>query len=319
MPKFTLLLQHYGLLLVFANVLLEQMGLPIPAYPILIVAGALAMLGDFSWQACLLVSVAACLITDLSWHAAGKYFGKRILGLLCRISLSPDNCVSHTEDIFRRWGPKSLLVSKFIPGFNTIAPPLAGAMRTPRGRFLFFSVSGTLLWAGSGLAIGAIFHKSIDKVLDVLSTMGMTALVVIGSLLGLFMLYKYVERRRLMRSLYMARISVNQLRTLIDDGLDPVIVDARSKTAQALEAAIPGAILYGHDDHAATFASVPRDRDIIIYCSCPNEASAAAIARKLINHGFVKVRPLVGGLDAWNAWDVPEDGMVLTAVLPVQV
>ena len=116
----------------------------------------------------------------------------------------------------------------------------------------------------------------------------------------------------------MERISVNQLRSLIDDGLEPVIVDARSKTAQTLEAAIPGAILYGHDDHAATFASVPRDRDIIIYCSCPNEASVAAIARKLINHGFVKVRPLVGGLDAWNAWDTPEDEVVLTAVLPGQ-
>lgn len=315
MPKFTLLLQHYGLLLVFANVLLEQMGLPIPAFPILIVAGALAVIGDLSWQACLAVSILACMITDLSWHAAGKHYGKRILGLLCRISLSPDNCVSHTEDIFRRWGPKSLLVSKFIPGFNTIAPPLAGAMGTPRGKFLLFSMTGSLLWAGTGLAIGAIFHKSIDRVLDVLSTMGATALLVIGTLLGLFMLYKYIERRRLMRSLYMARISVTQLRALIADGLDPVIVDARSHTAQALEAAIPGAILYGHTDHADSFASLPRDRDIIVYCSCPNEASAAAIARKLLGHGFVKVRPLVGGLEAWNA---SAEGTMLDAVLPVR-
>ncbi|GAA4033819.1 DedA family protein/thiosulfate sulfurtransferase GlpE [Actimicrobium antarcticum] len=300
MPKFTLLLQQYGLLLVFANVLLEQMGLPIPAFPILIVAGALAMLGDLSWQACLAVSIGACLITDLSWHKAGRHFGKRILGQLCRISLSPDTCVSNTEDIFRRWGPKSLLVSKFIPGFNTIAPPLAGAMGTPRGKFLLFSMTGSLLWAGSGLAIGAIFYKSIDRVLEVLSTMGATALLVIGVLLGLFILYKYIERRRLMRALFMARISVSQLREMIDAGLSPVIVDARSRTAQELEAAIPGAILYGHTDHAAAFDSVPRDRDIIVYCNCPNEASAALIARKLIGHGFVRVRPLVGGLDAWR-------------------
>ena len=300
MPKVTLLLHHYGLLLVFANVLVEQMGLPIPAFPLLIVTGALAMIGDFSWHACLLVSMLACLISDFSWYSAGRHYGKRILGLLCRISLSPDNCVSHTEDKFRRWGPKSLIVSKFVPGFNTIAPPLSGATGTPLKQLLLFSMTGSLLWTGTALTIGAVFYKSIDQVLAVLSTMGATALLVIGALLGLFMLYKFVERRRLMRALYMARISVDQLRELIEAGLDPVIVDARSRTAQDLHDAIPGAILYGHVAHEETFANVSRDRDIIVYCSCPNEASAAVIARKLINHGFVRVRPLVGGLEAWN-------------------
>jgi membrane protein DedA with SNARE-associated domain/rhodanese-related sulfurtransferase len=300
MPKFTLLLQHYGLLLVFANVLVEQMGFPIPAFPILIVAGALSMIGDLSWQSCLLVSVMACLITDFSWYTAGKRYGKRILGLLCKISLSPDNCVSHTEDTFRRWGPKSLMVSKFIPGFNTIAPPLAGAMGTKLDKFLLFSMLGSVLWAGAGIAIGAIFSKSIDRVLDILSTMGVTAVLVVAAVLALFMLIKYVERRRFLRSLYMARISVDQLRSMMEEGVDPIIVDARSATAQELEPAIPGAILYGHVDHAETFANVPRDSEIIVYCSCPNEASAALIARKLIGHGFVHVRPLVGGLDAWK-------------------
>lgn len=300
MPKVTLLLHHYGLLLVFANVLVEQMGLPIPAFPLLIVAGALSMIGDLSWSACLAVSILACLITDLSWYRAGHYFGKRILGVLCKISLSPDTCVSHTEDRFRRWGPKSLMVSKFVPGFNTIAPPLSGATGTPLTQFLLFSMTGSLLWAGTALTIGAIFYRSIDQVLTVLSTMGSTALLVIVILFGLFMLFKFVERRRLMRALYLARISVEQLRELIEAGHDPVIVDARSRTAQAMHPSIPGAILYGHVAHEDAFARVARDRDIIVYCSCPNEASAAVIARKLINHGFVRVRPLVGGLDAWN-------------------
>ena len=300
MSKVTLLLHHYGLLLVFANVLLEQMGLPIPAFPLLIVAGALSMIGDFSWQACLLVTIVACLISDLSWYRAGRHFGKRILGVLCRISLSPDTCVSQTEDKFRRWGPKSLIVSKFVPGFNTVAPPLSGATGTPLREFLLYSMTGSLLWAGSALAIGAVFYRSIDQVLVVLSTMGTTALPVVAILFALFMLYKFIERRRLMRTLYMARISVDQLRELIDAGLEPVIVDARSRTAQDLQPAIPGAILYGHVAHQTVFDNVPRDRDIIVYCSCPNEASAALIARQLIGHGFVKVRPLVGGLDAWN-------------------
>lgn len=301
MPKVTALLHHYGLLLVFANVLVEQMGLPIPAFPILIVAGALVMLGDFNWQLCLLAALAACMLSDFAWFTAGRHFGKRILGLLCKISLSPDTCVSHTEDKFRRWGPKSLIVSKFVPGFNTIAPPMAGATGTPLPLFLLLSFAGSLLWSGTALAIGAIFYQSIDQVLDVLSTMGSTALLVVATLFGLFMLYKFVERRRLMRALYMARISVDQLRELIDGGLDPVIVDARSATAQEMEPSIPGAILYRHVEHQTAFDELPRERDIIVYCSCPNEASAAAIARQLINHGFVRVRPLVGGLEAWNA------------------
>lgn len=301
MSALILLLQKYGPLIVFANVLLEQAGVPVPAYPILILAGALAANGELSWQACLAVGLLACLISDLSWYAAGRRYGTRILTMLCRISLSPDYCVSQTEDIFSRWGVKSLLVAKFVPGFNTIAPPLSGALGIRRTVFLLYGGAGALLWVGTGLGIGMIFHESIDAVLSILSTMGMAALTVVGGLLAIFMLLKYRERRRFLKELRMARISVDELRKLIDVGGDPVIIDARSIAARALAPAIPGAILFGHDDHADAFAAVPRERAIVVYCSCPNEASAAAVAKKLIAHGFREVRPLVGGLDAWNA------------------
>src|SRR4051812_9480806 len=200
MAQLIVLLQTYGVLIVFAVVLLEQIGLPIPAFPVLIVGGALAMVGDFSWPACLGVSLAACLISDFFWYFAGRYYGKRILKLLCRISLSPDYCVSQTEDNFNRWGPKALVVAKFIPGFNTIAPPLAGAMGTSNATFLGFSVLGGLFWSGTGIAIGAFFHTSVDQVLDILSTMGTTALIVLGVLLLLFVSFKYVERKRFHQS-----------------------------------------------------------------------------------------------------------------------
>jgi membrane protein DedA with SNARE-associated domain/rhodanese-related sulfurtransferase len=300
MPKLTLLLHQYGVLLVFANVLLEQMGLPIPAFPLLIVAGALAVTAELSWPACLLVSLLACLIADLGWYGAGLRHGKRILGFLCRISLSPDTCVSQTEDKFRRWGVKSLVVSKFVPGFNTVAAPLAGSMGAPRSQFLLFSLLGSLFWAGSALTIGAVFHSSIDAVLDMLSTMGSTALIVVLSLLALFILFKYVERQRLYRKLRMARITVPQLREMMEMGCEPVVVDARSLVANDLEAAIPGALVYRDPEQAVRLKDVPRDRDIIIYCNCPNEATAALIARQLLAEGFARVRPLVGGLDAWN-------------------
>ena len=301
MPNLLLLLQQYGVLVVFAIVLLEQIGLPIPAFPILIVAGALAVDGDTSWAAVLAASLLACLISDYFWYRAGRHYGKRILALLCRISLSPDFCVSQTEDNFKRWGPKSLVVAKFIPGFNTIAPPLAGAMGTGTRKFLIFTVIGALLWSGTGIGIGAVFHASVDRVLDILSTMGSTALLVLGALLVLFVLFKYVERKRFQRTLRIDRISIDELNLLIEQGHDPVLVDARSATAQTLAPAIPGALLFAGGAPNSDIAALAKDRHIVVYCSCPNDATAAHVALQLHGYGYRRAKPLLGGLDAWNA------------------
>ncbi|HEY5801416.1 MAG TPA: DedA family protein/thiosulfate sulfurtransferase GlpE [Burkholderiaceae bacterium] len=301
MPPLIELLAEYGLFLVFANVLLEQMGLPIPAYPTMLIAGALAATGALALPAVLFIAVLACLIADLGWYGAGLRHGKRILGFLCKVSLSPDTCVNQTEERFRRWGPKSLLVSKFVPGFNTIASPLAGALATPRRQFLTYSIMGSMLWSGSAVLLGVVFHRSLDTALEVLSDMGGAALLVLGGLLALFIVYKYAERQRLYRSLRMARITVPELRALMDRGMDPVVIDARSATAQQLQQPIPGALLFRDPLHAARLAEVPRDREIVVYCNCPNEASAAVIARQLRAQGFRQVRPLVGGLDSWDA------------------
>jgi membrane protein DedA with SNARE-associated domain/rhodanese-related sulfurtransferase len=306
MHDLILLLQHYGILIVFAVVLVEQIGLPIPAFPILIVSGALSVDGDTHWTAVLAVSLVACLISDYFWFRAGRYYGKRILKLLCRISLSPDYCVSQTEDNFNRWGPKALVVAKFIPGFNTIAPPLAGAMGTPTGKFFGFSIAGGLLWSGTGIAIGAYFHTSVDRVLDILSTMGTTALIVLVVLLLLFVSFKYVERKRFHQSVQIDRITVAQLNDLVMQGKKPVFVDARSVTAQMLEPAIPEAILFNGGEPSADIVALGKDRHLIVYCSCPNDVTAAHVAKELHTHGYLKARPLFGGLDAWNAAFRPE-------------
>ncbi|HZV67151.1 MAG TPA: DedA family protein/thiosulfate sulfurtransferase GlpE [Telluria sp.] len=304
MSKLILLIQTYGVFLVFATVLIEQIGMPIPAFPVLIVAGALAAQGQVSWPVVLAVSLAACLISDYFWFRAGRFYGKRILKLLCKISLSPDYCVSQTEDNFNRYGPKSLVVAKFVPGFNTIAPPLAGAMGTSTARFLAFSVAGGLLWSGVGIGIGAYFHTSVDQVLDVLETMGTTALSVLVGLLVLFVLFKYVERRRFQQGLQVERISMDELKELIEGGQDPVIIDARSVTAQKLDQAIPGALIYNACEPGQLMASLDKDRHIVVYCSCPNDVTAAQVAKELLAHGFHRARPLKGGLDAWNQHQV---------------
>lgn len=295
------LLQQYGVLIVFAVVLVEQMGLPIPAYPVLIVAGALAVDGGTPFPVVLGVAMLACLFSDLFWFRAGRRHGKRVLKLLCRISLSPDYCVSQTEDNFRKWGPKSMVVAKFIPGFNTIAPPMAGALGTGVPTFLGFSLLGGLLWSATGLAIGAYFHADVDKVLEVLATMGSTALTVLAVLLALFVLAKFIERRRFQKAMQTERISIDELKALLDGGHEPVLVDARSATAQQLEPPVPGALLVGSSDPLAVIKSLPKDRHIIVYCSCPNDVTAAKLAKQLHAHGYKRAKPLHGGLDAWNS------------------
>jgi membrane protein DedA with SNARE-associated domain/rhodanese-related sulfurtransferase len=301
MPNLIDLLQTYGVLIVFAIVLVEQAGMPIPAFPVLIVAGAVAVGGDISWVACLAVAVGACLMSDFFWFRAGRFYGKRILRLLCKISLSPDYCVSQTEDKFKRYGPKSLIVSKFIPGFNIIASPMSGALGVATPRFVAFSMSGSALWAGSGLAIGGYFHKSVDQVLEVLSSMGTTALLVLLGLLTLFVLFKYVERRRFHQGLEVERISMGELVDLIDGGHDPVLIDARSTTAQQLEQPIPGALIFNSCEPGTLMATLDKDRHIVIYCSCPNDVTAAQVAKQFLSNGFHRARPLSGGLDAWNS------------------
>lgn len=301
MPKLILLIQTYGVLIVFGTVLVEQMGLPIPAVPILILAGAMAMNGEIAWPLCWAAAVGACLISDLFWFRAGRFYGKRILKLLCRISLSPDICVSQTETKFTRYGVKSLIFSKFIPGVNTVASPLAGALGIGMPRFLMYSITGSLLWSGVGLAIGAYFHKSVDQVLNVLETSGSSALIVLGGLLTGFILYKYVERRRHRASLAAPRISIEELSDLLDGGHDPVIIDARSATALALEQAVPGAVLLHACGAGELMATLDKDRHIVVYCNCPDDVTAAQVAKQFISNGFHRARPLQGGLDAWNA------------------
>ena len=201
----------YGIAFVFGNVLLEQIGLPIPALPTLIVAGALAARGDLSAPLVLLVAVVASLIADLLWFALGRRQGYRVLSVLCRVSLSPDSCVNQTEAFFNRYGLASLLFAKFVPGFSTVAPPLAGASNASVASFMAWDAGGALLWAGSGFAAGAIFHRAVDRVLDVLASFGGGALVFVGSALVLFILWKYAQRRRFYRALRMARISPQEV------------------------------------------------------------------------------------------------------------
>jgi membrane protein DedA with SNARE-associated domain len=255
----TTLIHHlirYGVSLVFLNVFLEQIGAPIPAVPTLIVAGALARDGQMSSTHVVLVSVAASLIADWLWFALGRRHGYRILRTLCRISLSPDSCVRDTEARFERWGLKSLLFAKFVPGFSTVAPPLAGAAKRSTLAFLLYDAAGALLWAGGSVAVGRLFHRQIGRVLQHLENLGGWALLAVTCLLLLFIVFKWMQRAHFLKQLRIARISVAELKSMIERNEQPR--DPRR---------IPGAVVAHDDDIDRTVEAISPDREIVLYCT----------------------------------------------------
>ena len=295
-------LAQYGLAVVALNVLLNQIGLPVPVIPTLVLAGALGANGQVPLAAIFLAAVLACLLADCSWYWVGQKYGIRVLKTLCRISLEPDSCVAQTQSQFDRWGVNSLVIAKFVPGLATIAPPLAGAMRIGWLRFIGLSLLAATLWVGAALVAGMLFKTQIARLLIRMDQIGSMAFGIALVLLSAYVGYKWWERRRFYKMLRMARISVAELNQLIQEGAQPLIIDVRSASARALEPRwIPGALHISLPDVDVHLKELPRDRDIILYCTCPSEASAASVAKILMNHGFKRVRPLHGGLDAWLA------------------
>jgi membrane protein DedA with SNARE-associated domain len=268
MHELTGLLAQHGLLLVFANVLLTQAGLPVPAVPMLVVAGALAAQGEFGYGALLLVATTAALLGDLPWYFAGRRYGHRVLRTVCRIAVEPDSCVKQTETIFERWGASSLLVSKYIPGFATVAPPLAGAMRLGLRPFLLFSAAGALLWAAAPVLIGAVFHAEVEQALAWFSDLGAGALLLLGAMAVAYVAMKAVQRYLFLRMLRAARMTVEELRVLLQGETPPVVVDVRSDSVRRLDPRrIPGAVAVNIANVAAALPYIPPDRDVVVYCS----------------------------------------------------
>ncbi len=302
MQEIIRLITQHGLALVFANVLLEQIGLPLPAIPTLVIAGALAADGKLSALALFGVAFIGCVIGDTLWYVAGRRYGRRVMRLLCRISLSPDSCVRQTEYQFGRWGGLTLVLAKFIPGLSTIAPPLAGATRLAWAPFLLWNGLGIALWAAAAIGAGMLLHAQIGDLIVRLEDLGVLAIELIGALLAGYVALKWWERRRFYKMLRIARITVGDLRRLMDGGERPVVVDVRSPSIRKLDPRfIPGALAMDMAEIDQRLEQLPADRDIIFYCTCPNEASAAQVAKKLIELGYTRVRPLHGGLDAWLA------------------
>jgi membrane protein DedA with SNARE-associated domain len=268
MEAMTGLLVEHGLLLVFANVFMAQAGVPVPAVPLLVVAGALAKNGQLAVPLLIGVSVAASLLGDIPWFFAGRRYGYSILNTLCRVAIEPDACVKQTETIYERWGAPSLMLAKFIPGFATVAPPLAGTMRLPFIPFVAYSAVSAALWAGAAVAAGMLFHAEVEQALAWLQKMGAGTLAAAAAVIAFYVAIKWLERWLFIRALRMARITVDELQLSMRRGDRPVVLDVRSEMARRLDPRrIPGAIAVDIAAPLAALAAVPPDRDVVVYCS----------------------------------------------------
>ena len=248
------------------------------------------------------------IVADIIWFYLGRRYGHRVLGVLCRISLEPDTCVRKTQDLFSRYGIEGVVGAKFIPGLSTLAPPLAGSAGFSLGRFLFYDGTGSFLYVGSFIAVGVVFSHQLEQVIAALGSLGNGALAVVGGLIAVFIGYKYFKRHRLLAQLRMARITPDELHQKIEAGENPVILDLRPKSELAESpSSIRGAVHMTMDEVENRLQEIPRDRDIILYCSCPNEVSSARMALRLKRRGILRVRPLQGGIDAWIKRAYPMD------------
>lgn len=297
---------RYGLLLLFAVVFIEQLGAPLPSPPFLLAAGGLAGVGKMNPLLALLVATLGSVLADSIWFYLGRVRGSRLLRLLCRISLEPDTCVMRTENIFVRYGVRGVLFAKFIPGLGTVMPPLAGMYGVSIRRFLAFDGLGAMLYTGCFLLLGVLFSSQLQRVADALDQLGKGALVLLGGLFAAYIAFKYIQRQRVLRKLRIARITAEELRQRQEVGGDVFIVDLRSPMAvQSDPYRIPGARHLLLDDVEKWLPNIPRDQEVVLYCSCPNEASAARAAFILYKRGITRVRPLLGGMDAWRELNYP--------------
>jgi membrane protein DedA with SNARE-associated domain/rhodanese-related sulfurtransferase len=293
------LIQQYGLGFVFINVLALQAGLPLPAYPTLIVAGALAAGGGTPAYELVGVGVLGALIADSGWYTAGRTFGMRILNTLCRVSLSQDTCVRQTESIFQRFGPSSMLFAKFVPGFASVATALAGAIRLNYFKFIAFDAVGAALWVGVGVGLGYLFRDAIADVVAKLASLGKYGVMLVVAAFAVWIVIKWFRRHMFVKQLRMDRVTVDELRKLIDESKVQALVDVRSALTQAATGRIPGARTIDMKKIDEGFKGVPVEGEVIVYCACPNEATAVKVAQRLRKVGYKRIRPLLGGIDAW--------------------
>ena len=310
----THILLTYGYLLLFAWVLIEQLGVPLPATPVLLAAGALTAEGQFNFASVLFITFIAAVLADTAWFFVGRRFGHAVLRILCKLSMEPTVCVRQTQNSFSRGRAFTLIIAKFVPGLATLAPPVAGQNGMAFIPFLVFDGIGAVLWVGVLLLAGRLFGDALRRDPSLLDWAGrFSGLLLLLAVVGFFLIKLY-RRRRTLKKLAAARVEPSEVKQLLDEGQPVFIVDLRHPLELLPEPyTLPGALHLSPDALAERIHEIPRDRDIVLFCTCPSEATAAKTALTLHKLGVERVRPLRGGFDEWKRLGFPLD-----AIPPVQ-
>ena len=297
---------RHGYSLLITWVLAEEAGLPLPSAPVLLAAGALAGAGRMYLPVVVAMPLLAATTCDTLWYILGRQRGGVVLRLICRISLEPDSCVRRTQLSFERRGVWALVIAKFVPGLSAMTAPLAGISRMPWRRFALFDALGSLLWSCTYIATGFVFSSKLERALASLQFLGGGLLALLLTTLGGYLVWKWQNRRRFLRKLKIARITPEELKRRLDAREDVVIVDLRhSLEFDAEPRTIFGAVHMDPADLEEAIEVIPRDREIVLFCSCPNEATAAQMALRLRSRGITRIRPLAEGLDGWRKRGFP--------------
>lgn len=297
---------HYAYALLFLWVLVEQFGVPVPSVPVLLTAGTLSATHRVSLPLALVSVLAACAVADSSWYLLGRRYGNSVLKLLCRLSFEASTCVTKTEGYFHKRGAVTLLFAKFVPGLSTVAAPIAGqtGMRYPR--FFLYDMAGSTFWALAYLLAGHFFGDLAKRSERVLSTLGHFAVVIFVLMVLGLMFYRVWKQRKFLMSVRELRLEPAQLLDMVETAkrqgnIAPFIVDLRHPLDYLPDPRVlPGAVRVSPADLTAHHTVLPRDRDVILYCTCPSEETSAKVALQLHKLGISRVRPLRGGFEGWR-------------------
>jgi membrane protein DedA with SNARE-associated domain len=262
------ILRQYGYSFILLVVFAESLGLPVPSYPVILIAAALAAPLHLRLPVIFIVCILAGLGGDGIWYKLGRSRGRPILRRLCSLSLSPDSCVRRTERFFQRNGIKSLLVARFVPGLGTVASPLAGMLKVVPLHFMAADFAGITLWAGSAMALGLLFGAQVEWALEWLAAFGRAGVLILGVLLAGWLLLKWVERWQFYRLLERSRISAPELKERLERSDAIVIVDLRSDLSYHGDGVkVAGALWIPPEDFEERYTEIPRGRPVVMYCT----------------------------------------------------
>jgi membrane protein DedA with SNARE-associated domain/rhodanese-related sulfurtransferase len=311
MPIALIFFVHYAYLIIFLWVLVEQIGIPIPSVPVLLTAGTLSATHRVSWLGITVSMLLACIVADTIWFALGRRYGNSVLKLLCRFSFEASTCVSKTEGYFTRRGAVTLLFAKFVPGLSTVAAPIAGQTGMTYARFLAWDLAGSFIWGEAFILAGRFFGDLAKKSAPFFAWLGHFAIVIFVLMVLGFLAHRIWKQRKFLQQVRELRLEPSELKTMLDYAETnhtpaPFIVDLRHPLDYLPDPRVlPGALRIGPNELKQHSEIIPRDRDVILYCTCPSEETSAKLALQLHKMGVYRVRPLRGGFDGWKQAGYP--------------